>query len=770
MHRHFHQFHWFCAAAAVVFVVVAVACTDKSGDDGATDNTSNVSPPGTRTDTPIGSRPAASAFPAVRQPWPEDQPVEQSEWIKDRLSAMKQVFRFTPAGEEWIDGYDLRQMVEQPAWFGSFGYGSWAGAGEAVPRSVLHEISHSYWGAFSVSGAPDLSWDTSDGTAEVLLEYREQLRLFMLQPPDRFEPLRDRFRNLPGLSVGEYPDLAHFGEADLLYMTGGNLQLIPPILLPYFSGFVAEGGAGASGGISPASWDVAIAWFNSLSFEDWRIAGEVFGLQHFPSQRYVNLPETNLTGLDESVRTLYENEERQRLIDFEAQFDGILDREFALVDAAGADRGFDFWRSYLSDKLALHQRYPQALRNIGSDRGVDLANALDFYAEIEQLSDSAQVERFKEAEQQPLVSELAVLLRPRAIVDLFADSGAGGSGSRIAAVLGSRADRLTALVQAVDDVARAHEQDGSQAGAGELERFIRSVPEAEFRSDAFLLLDLLRSSKQDLANDVLPELSDETLQFTLRVQPAFARSPEIGPERLLEAIGIGENASLDQVRDGAFMLASNSSGNFAIDAQYDDAVFAHFDRFVEIVPDEVLSAVIKSGMRLVPWVDRNSDGALRAMRAEPEAAGEMLAAMDGTRETPWRIIHLVAREDAELAARITIEMGLADDENLSVRVTERVIREFGYDLYWSERNAGPNVSPARFAEFLLALDSQLSDGFLEPVMRRMLADLERDISGGQVESGALTQFMLTLEAAVDSKSGADAERLRELVNSLGMSG
>ncbi len=576
MHRRIHHFHRFSAAIAVGVLFFAVACTSSDDDPTAVSpsSTAIIAAPGTVVSTPFTPQATVAAqpqiSPAVRQPWPEGQPVEQSQWVKDRLAATKRIFAFTPAGEEWIDGYDLRQMAEQPAWFGSFGYGSWAGAGEAVPRSVLHEISHSYWGAFSVEDSADLSWDISDGTAQALLQYREQLRLFMLQPPDRFEPLRDRFRNLPGLSTGEYPDLAHFGEADILYMTGGNLQLIPPILQSYFSGFLAAGGASTESGQAPDSWDVAVAWFNDLSSDDRRIAGEVFGLQHFPAQRYVDLPDSGLSGLDAMLRTLYEGEERQRLVDFESQFNGILDREFSLVDAAGADRGFDFWRSYLSDKLDLHRRYPSVLRNIGSDRGTQLANALDFYADISRLPSTVQVERFKAAESQPLVSELAVLLRPRAIVGLFSEPG---SGSGIASVLGSRAERLTALVEAVDDVAQVLELESSGiAAALSLEQFIRSVPEDQFRADAFLLLDLLRSSEQDLASNVLPQLSDETLQFILRVQPAFARSFEIGPERLLRAVGIVENGSLEQIKNGATLLAMNSSGNFAIDASYDEAV------------------------------------------------------------------------------------------------------------------------------------------------------------------------------------------------------
>ncbi len=782
MYTRFHHFHRFSVASAAAILMLAVACT--GGDAGSTDANptstavgtisggSTIVPTGTVTAGPgdRGDRtvvvPTATAVPgnvqnsseepATRQTWPEGQPVEQSAWVRERLAAMKAIFGFTPAGEEWIDGYDLRQMSEQPAWFGSFGYGSWAGAGEAVPRSVLHEISHSYWGAFSIERSPELSWDTSDGTAEALSKYREQLGLFMLQPPDRFEPLRDRFRNLPGLNNGEYPDLFHFGEADLIYMVGGNLQLVPPILRPYFSGFLAQGGAGAGEGFAPQSWDDALSWFNALPTDEWRIAGELFGLQHFPTGPYVDLPKSKLSGLDDDLRTVYEGEERQRLIDFAEQFDGILDREFSLVDAAGADRGFDFWRSYLSDKLSLHGRHPEVLRSAGSERGNELATALDFYADITSLGASEQAERFRESESQSLVAELGVLLRPRAIVSLFSDPDAENG---ILAVLGSRAERLKRLVEVVErvDEINSAPASGSVVAAIELERFMHSVPEDELRSDAFLLFDLLRSARSGLAKSVLHQLSDDALQFLLRVQPAAARSFEITPKRLLAAVGISDGVSLEQVRSGATLLSASSSGNFAIDSAYDAAVFVHLDRFLDSDPDGVLATVLESGTRLVPWVARESDGALRAMRARPGMAADALAQLSGSRETPWRIIHLVAREDPSLAARLAIEMdGRAGDS------LERAIREFGYDLYWSERNSGPNVEPKRFAEFLLALDQDLGSDALDEAVSNAVTGIEADVTSGLIEPGAMEEFSRTAEAAMDSVRGSDAETLRTL--------
>ena len=174
-------------------------------------------------------------------------------------------------------------MAGQPGWFGSYGNQGWAGAGQAIPDRILHELSHSYFGAFSVTGRPDLSWDPrqGDGTSPALRQYREDLKSFMLQPPDGYEHLRDRFRNLPNLSRGEYPDLFHFGEADLVYAVGGNLNLIPPILRKYFDQLLRPG--------EPQSWDEALRWYLGLPPEDARVADGYFGLGHFPLSGYRGL-------------------------------------------------------------------------------------------------------------------------------------------------------------------------------------------------------------------------------------------------------------------------------------------------------------------------------------------------------------------------------------------------------------------------------------------------------------------------------------------------
>lgn len=761
-HRHLHGITTITVAVVATGALLASACTSSSGDATETPTPLSISP--TTTGVPAGSPTTVATVTgqdesAIRQPWPDGQPVEQTEWVQDRLTAVKQIYGFTPAGEEWIDGYDFRQMAEQPAWFGSHGYDSWAGAGEAVPRSVLHELGHSYWGAFSIEGRPNLDWDRSEGTAPAFQSFRDDLEIFMDQPPDRFEPLRDRFRNLPRLNSGDYPDLFHFGEANLLYMTGGNALLIPPILRKYVSGYLLPQGVGPGpDGYTVASWDVAISWFNSLSGDDRRIAGEVFGLQHFPAGPYRNLPDVSFdsgsAGVTARLRTLYEGEEKQRLIDFSLQLDGILEREFSLLDAAGADRGFDFWRSYLSDKLNLHIRYPQFLSELGSQRATELSAALDLYSDITSLSAQQQVNRYRQAQDQPLVPELAVLLKPRAVVELFADVD---SADGIAAVLGGRAERLTALVDAVERVGAAN---STAEAVAELEQHMRSVPEDQLRADMFLLLDLLRSADNGLANRVLPALSNESLVLLLNVQPAAVRAPEIGPKRLLEAVGITSESSLNEIAGGAQILSSNSSGNFSIDTPYDAAVFTHLDRFVEIDPSGVLAAFGSSEMRFVPWISRSSDGALRAMRSVPETAAGLLLELTGSRESAERIIHLVAKSDPELAADLTVSA--MNTHGVGAEFLVLALGEFTYDAYWSERSSGPNVEPERFAEIVEALTDRVGDDSVVTALSELIDTLVNGAEIGELDTGGTTELERTIAAALDAASGQTEDRFREI--------
>ena len=196
-------------AAALVLIVLLAACGNgPSPTLKALEVEPQGSPPATvqatPTEPPSRFRPEKTAQPGLtvsptQLPTPHP---DTSSWVEQRLEAVVALYRPTPAGEALIRSLDLRQMQGEPGFFGSFGFTSWAGVGEARPIGVMHELGHSYWGGFPVLGRPDLRLERLDGedVSPALASYHRDILTFMAQPPDAYELLRQRLRNLPELS------------------------------------------------------------------------------------------------------------------------------------------------------------------------------------------------------------------------------------------------------------------------------------------------------------------------------------------------------------------------------------------------------------------------------------------------------------------------------------------------------------------------------------------------------------------------------------------
>jgi len=188
-----------------------------------------------RTPTPAATlertaTPTPTQVPATPTPAPTPNPANV-DWVQVRLDAVIGLYDLTDAGAALVRSLDLRQMRGDPGFFGSYGFKEWAGVGEAKPTGVLHELSHSYWGGFPVEGFSQLNWDApSGGISSAMQRYHADILAFMAQPPDDYEVFRQRLRNLPELSNENQEPLFHNVEAALVYDTGGNLALVPPIL------------------------------------------------------------------------------------------------------------------------------------------------------------------------------------------------------------------------------------------------------------------------------------------------------------------------------------------------------------------------------------------------------------------------------------------------------------------------------------------------------------------------------------------------------------
>ena len=285
-------------------------------------------------------------------------------------------------------------MRGEPGFFGSYGFGKWAGVGEAKPLGVIHELSHSYWGGFPVDGFPDLSWSADSGeVSPAMKKYHDDILAFMAQPPNDYEVLRERLRNLPEVSKENPGPLLHNLEADLVSNTGGNLALVPPILRKYWSQFLQKG--------SFSSWYEAVAWYKGLGPADRDLINKYLGFEHLDLRQYQSL-RASLGGsgpgiIVEASRRLVEQEERQRLFDFTEQFDLLLGQ-------AQREENFQFWRGYLRDKLALHRTHTDYLASLHLPRAPDLASALSFLTALRELSPKERALRIAaQLQQQPFL-------------------------------------------------------------------------------------------------------------------------------------------------------------------------------------------------------------------------------------------------------------------------------------------------------------------------------------------------------------------------------
>jgi len=670
----------------------------------------------------------------------------QTPWAQARVNAVRDIWNFSDAGVAWMEGYDFRQMINQPTWFGSTGFQGWAGAGQAVPKTIMHELSHSYWGVFGSSVQPDLDWVQPGGgaTSEGLLAYRADLEAFLRQPPDRFEPLRDRFRNLTNLSVNPGSDLFHFGESEMINMTGGDIDLVPPILRPYFDNFLTDIGVG---GIDFDDWPQALNWFQDLEGDDRRAAEELFAIQHFPLRFYEELSDSELAALPDSISNILENEERQRLRDFAEQFADIKNREFALVDAARIDGGFRFWSSYVRDMRSLHQRHPDELAEMSGETGPALAEGFDFYAAITSKPIDEQVEFVTARMGETVIGDLAVLMAPRTLIALF--------DSQIEAESGGLGDVLTGQVATLRELAEAADQiiaASPPAGATLIDEFVTARSITEVRTEISGLIRLLREAAPERLQESMPLISDTTLLRLLEASPEIARSSEVTPARLLAALGASPSASIDDLSGAGHTLFGNSSGNFNIDRDTDDAFYGLLAERESSEPGLTLQVMQGASLGLFTWIRSNPHAAGIAISNSPELAAKLIREKKSLRSFPTRTIHRLISVDPILAADVLSIM----DTGSEVSLIPDVLSWMVYNSYWSDLNSGPAVDLSNDAEFLVRLLELQGEESITAAFDDAVGNYLTAISGDTLEEEYPQRHRETLTAIRDAAKDRSA--------------
>ena len=275
-------------------------------------------------------------------------------------------------------------------------------------------------------------------------------------------------------------------------------------------------------------------------------------------------------------------------------------------------------------------------------------------------------------------------------------------------------------VDAIVSAARKSDEEG----AATLEGYLDSYSDDSLRSGLNLVVDLIRETDRDVANRIFPLLSDAALLRVLAVKPDQARAQEIGPARLLSAVGVTGGASAESIASGARLLAENSSGNFAIDRSYNEAVYEVIESLgASLIPAAAIAALGDSGMRLRPWIHRRTQEALEMMRREPRLAAGLLAVASGPRETPEGLLHELIDHDPEVAAAILVEMEKQGVES----IVQRTVMTLAFDAYWSDWGGVVGVDPALDARFLVELTRLRGADWVESRFRQGVQQVRIDI-------------------------------------------
>ena len=664
-------------------------------------------------------------------------------WVAERIEAVVSLYRPTPAGEALLRSLDLRHLPDEPGYFGSYGFDGWAGVGEAKPIPVMHELGHSYWGGFPVIGRPELSWQRHEGeaAAPALAAYHRDVLAFMAQPPDDYEFLRERLRNLPGVSAENTEPVFHSLEADIPYTTGGDLSLVPPILRRYWGHFLTEGPFG--------SWERALGWYLSLSGEERATANKFLGFEHFDLRLYLGLPAYSPPGdlLSGTAGTLA-REERQRLTDLAEHFD-------LLLGDAQLEENFQFWRGYLRDKLALFRVHPGHMESLDFPRAGDLSDALRFLAGLEGSPASRASALAKRMPAQPFLVNFLPAVDDPTLVELFADGPELPQGPTLQATA-SFVERLQRFGMLVDGILAAGRKS-PQEGARALENFLTETGYGQ-EQDLQLFFDLLKGADGELARRIMRQTDKATVRALMGPAPVQLRAI-FSPEGLLDKLDVTAGAADADLRRGIGLLIGDASGNYRIDEPFLERLYAVMAQRVEAAPAEALSVMAGTPFPVEGMILRQPRAASAALSADMGLAAALVRDSDAVVAPPARIIHRLIVADPALAAGLVAAL---DAQGERLLATES-LAYLAYDKARSEKYPDLPLSLSRDGAFLQSLLERQGEEWLSARLAESVELYRRRAADGEVAPDFLRHFRDTLEAAAATRDTDTHRRMAGII-------
>ena len=631
-------------------------------------------------------------------------------------------------------------MQGEPGFFGSYGFDGWAGVGEAKPVPTMHELMHSYWGGFPIIGRPGLGWEREEGhdVSPAMASYHRDILAFMAQPPDDYELLRQRLRNLPGISGENTEPLFHSLEADIPYTTGGDLTLVPPILRRYWGYFLDYGPF--------HTWEQAAGWFQSLSHEQRVVADKFLGFQHLDLRKYANnLTYTTSDGLLAAAAPVLAGEEKQRLTDLAEQFD-------LLLGDAQLEEDFQFWRGYLQDKVGLHRAHPQHLGSLELPRASEIAAALEFLTNLDGSPENRASILKSEVQVQPFLVNFLPAVDNRTLVALFGGNPNLPQGPTLQATASfvERLQRFGTLTDQVLDEGRESPEEGALA----LERYLE---ETDYRNeqDLRLFFDLFHDSDPPVAHRVMAAVSKQTVRDLMPKVPVQMRTL-LWPERLLEKLDITFESSETDLQRGVRLLLDEESGNYRIDEPFLDSLF---DVIAKRSYGEAMRVFSDTPFPLEGMIQRQPAFAAAALSSDISASVELVENSDPVVAPPARIIYRLITADSQLAGTLLIAL---EGRGRGWLVADS-LAYFAYDKIRAETYPQLTISLRRNGALLNSLVERQGTEWLQARLSEVVALYRGRVAIGEAETDFLVHYRGTLDAAANTLGLEDRGRLMEII-------
>ena len=580
-------------------------------------------------------------------------------WEKQRLDAVVHLYAITPEGQDVIESLDVRQMWGQPLYFRSSGYQGWASIGQAKPAGLVHELSHSFYGAFPVRGFPELSWEVPSGqdVSPAMDRYHQDILTFLAQPPDHYEVLRARFRSSPEISQEDPGVVFHLMEAGLVSSVAGDLGLAPPIFRKYWDRFISSG--------QFADWYQAVAWYRALEADDRALADQYLGFNHLVLESYKDLDRPEQAELASPVRDIILREERQRLRDFALQFESFR-------IAPQKEEDFEGWRSYLRDMVELHGSHPAIVPSLGHPAARELEATLDFLKGLESRTPGPRAYLAAQGmDELPLLEYLLPALDNRTLVVIFA-TGTDPPGRKALKGTVAFMQLLESFAPQVNSIVILGQRRPSKA-ADELSAILGTI-DWDRERDVGLLLDLLRDSNPETARRVVSALDDDLLRRLLEVTPVQLRFI-LKPPRFLEMLGITEGAGTEEVIQGINAMMRHTSRASWLDAPFVEELYKMMATRGDRRRREAFEIIAGSLFPFERFVQLHPKEAVRILGSDLDRAAGFVKDSDPVRQPPARLVYRLIAADPELAAALVERLAEGDTGAIALES----LAHFAYD-------------------------------------------------------------------------------------------